>query len=203
MQHWWATDGEGCSFSAGLNVCWCSHRCSHAHRDKYSISIHCSTERLKCRPEYGTGELLRDNLMEYSHAARLQHRRELLFLTQMWGGVKILHALGTTELWKDMRVVPRRYCGVRWLHPVRNLKSQPHHPNQLAELRTCCKKWIRENSINWNRGLGRAGCFDSVHIFCGGPPLARCHSVTFFYLASIYIRLIMCVFNLTCVNPKP
>ena len=32
----------------------------------------------------------------------------------------------------------------------------------------------------------RAGCSDSVQIFCGGPPLAiPCQSVTCFYLASI------------------
>jgi hypothetical protein len=36
------------------------------------------------------------------------------------------------------------------------------------------------------RSIRRAGCSDSVQIFCGGPPFARaCQSVTFLFLASI------------------
>ena len=59
--------------------------------------------------------------------------------------------------------------------------------NNSRELRAAVSNSSYSTASLQQRGQHRrAGCSDSVQIFCGGPPLAiPCQSVTCFYLASI------------------
>ena len=53
----------------------------------------------------------------------------------------------------------------------------------------CNEERTSINCIRAGRSIGTGRCFDSVHIFCGGPPLAREHAKLYLFSSTALSKI--------------